>query len=129
MGWPYPKRPFLGHRNQPKMMSIEATTPNKLCLLKATDPQDKGPLHPTIMLVQKWGAITQRSIKNPSLALSPLGGLLTRGWAGSGLFSPRPNPAAVPGHSAQAACLWSHPLHTRGDPTPSGKVQYLLARV
>lgn len=38
-------------------------------------PQDKQTLPPTIILVQKWGAITYKSIKNPSLALSPLGGL------------------------------------------------------
>lgn len=49
-------------------MSIEAASPNMLCLLKGMDLQDKQPLHPTIMLVQKWGTITHRSIKNPGLA-------------------------------------------------------------
>lgn len=65
-------------------MGIEATTPNMLYLLKAIDPQDKQPLHHTIMLVQKCGAITEGSVcKNSSLALCPQGPHLGE----SGLFS------------------------------------------
>lgn len=35
VGWPEPKRPFLGHRNQPKVMGKEAATPNswRVCFI------------------------------------------------------------------------------------------------
>ena len=127
-GWPEPERPFLGHRNQPEMMGLEATIPNILCLLlKAVDPQDELPWHPTIMLLQKGGANNQkvhlpRTPVWPSVLWGPPFG------EKSGLFSRRPDSAAVLGPLGPAACLWPGPPRPPGRPSPSGAAESLPAR-